>query len=112
MAYLNRFLFKRITFRCLKPGQNVDEVLNQACADVIDSVKHQPLDTGIDSNIDDTDKAKLVNNKNVVYDIFISYSHQQVKEPKELALILQKKNPELNLFFDVNALKAGRQMYF
>ncbi|XP_059171978.1 uncharacterized protein LOC131953016 [Physella acuta] len=93
--------------RCLKPGENVEQVLNKACADVIDSVKHQHIDTGVDSNIDDTDKAKLAKNKNIVYDIFISYSHRHVKEPKELAQILQKKNPELNIFFDVNELKAG-----
>ena len=42
------------------------------------------------------------------YDIFVSYSHRDSKLAIPIVERLQKMNPELRIFFDIQELKAGK----
>lgn len=43
----------------------------------------------------------------VKYDVFLSYSHADTTKANQLRECLQKEDPNLRLFFDIQEIKQG-----
>ena len=44
----------------------------------------------------------------IQYDIFLSYSHRDDKIANQIVKLLQKLDPKLRIFFDIQELKTGK----
>ena len=42
------------------------------------------------------------------YDLFISYAHKNAAKARTFLDLLQKDNPDFNIFFDKNDLRTGK----
>ncbi|XP_055896769.1 uncharacterized protein LOC106070936 isoform X2 [Biomphalaria glabrata] len=101
-------LVQYIDCRVRKADQTQDVLLQQASSKVL-----KPSENSVSESLlfgswtQDKDNDVMDGNRNITYDIFVSYSHSHGQQPKELVEILQRNHPEMSIFFDVSELKAG-----
>ncbi|XP_022091443.1 uncharacterized protein LOC110979712 [Acanthaster planci] len=77
-----------------------DEVkISDGCAHLVQSLEHASMKVHIEMVIADASPLH--------YDIFVSYSHRDSKLAIPVVEKLQRMNPDLRIFFDIQELKAG-----
>ncbi|XP_022091442.1 uncharacterized protein LOC110979711 [Acanthaster planci] len=77
-----------------------DEVkISDGCAHLVQSLEHASMKVHIEMVIADASPLH--------YDIFVSYSHRDSKLAIPVVEKLQRMNPGLRIFFDIQELKAG-----
>ncbi|XP_038064142.1 uncharacterized protein LOC119734685 [Patiria miniata] len=73
--------------------------ISEGCEHLVQSLAHSSMKVHTEMVIADTSPLH--------YDVFVSYSHQDSRLAAPIVEKLQKMNPELRIFFDIQELKAG-----
>ena len=76
--------------------------LSDGCEHLVQSLEHASMKVHTEMVIADVTPLH--------YDVFVSYSHKDSRLAIPIVEKLQKLNPKLRIFFDVQELKAGKQV--